>query len=586
MEINRTFDTLRAQLTNNPIDICLSAKVDGEWRKFSTAEISEIVDQLSLGLLKMGVEPGDKIGLVSFNRPEWVFADFAISQIGAINVPMYPNSTPEDYNFIIKDASIKLVFTGNLEITEKIEEATKDFEEKPQIFCLDNIEEKSFWKYILHQGDYSSLNAYREKIKSDELATIIYTSGTTGNPKGVMLSHNNIISNSRAVKNAFPHVSEGSRTLSFLPLCHIFERTALYTYMQMGVSIYYAESLETIAENLKEVKPQFFATVPRLLEKVYEKIVTKGYELSGVKKQLFFWALNLALQYELNKDQGFLYRLKLNIANKLIFSKWREALGGEVEFIVSGAAALQPRIAQVFWAAQIKILEAYGLTETSPGVSFTRAEPENARIGCVGPLLEHIEVKIADDGEILVKGPNVMMGYYNRPDATAEVIDSDGWFHTGDVGKMVENRFLKITDRKKEIFKTSGGKYIAPQMIENKFKESLLIEQIAVVGENQKYPAALIVPSFDGLREWCSQKGIDYTSDEAMITLPQVLQKFDKEIDLLNENFAQYEKIKKYHLLPEAWTIDRGELTPTLKLKRKTIHEKYADKIEGLFPKE
>lgn len=586
MEINRTFDTLRAQLTNNPLDICLSAKVDGEWKKFSTAEISEIVDQLSLGLLKMGVEPGDKIGLVSFNRPEWVFADFAISQIGAINVPMYPNSTPEDYNFIIKDASIKLVFTGNLEITEKIEEATKDFEEKPQIFCLDNIEEKSFWKDILHQGDYSSLNAYREKIKSDELATIIYTSGTTGNPKGVMLSHNNIISNSRAVKNAFPHVSEGSRTLSFLPLCHIFERTALYTYMQMGVSIYYAENLETIAENLKEVKPQFFATVPRLLEKVYEKIVTKGYELSGVKKQLFFWALNLALQYELNKDQGFLYRLKLNIANKLIFSKWREALGGEVEFIVSGAAALQPRIAQVFWAAQIKILEAYGLTETSPGVSFTRAEPENARIGCVGPLLEHIEVKIADDGEILVKGPNVMMGYYNRPDATAEVIDSDGWFHTGDVGKMVDNRFLKITDRKKEIFKTSGGKYIAPQMIENKFKESLLIEQIAVVGENQKYPAALIVPSFDGLREWCSQKGIDYTSDEAMITLPQVLQKFDKEIDLLNENFAQYEKIKKYHLLPEAWTIDRGELTPTLKLKRKTIHEKYADKIEGLFPKE
>lgn len=583
MEITRIFDTLQVQLENNPLEVCLAAKEDGKWKTYSTEEVLEIINQLSLGLLKMGVNPGDKVGLVSFNRPEWVFVDFAISQIGAINVPMYPNSTPEDYNFIINDAEIKLVFTGNGDITKKIEEATQSFEDKPQIFCLDNIEDKSYWKDILHQGDYSEIEPYRKEIKQEQLATIIYTSGTTGNPKGVMLSHTNIISNSGAVKNAFPHVSKNSRTLSFLPLCHIFERTALYTYMQMGVSIYYAESLETIADNLKEVKPHFFATVPRLLEKVYEKIVTKGYELTGVKKQLFFWALNLGLKYELNKDQGFLYRFKLGIANKLIFSKWREALGGEIEFIVSGAAALQPRIAQVFWAAQIKVLEAYGLTETSPGVSFTREEPENARIGCVGLLLDHIEVKIADDGEILVKGPNVMMGYYNRPDATAEVIDADGWFHTGDVGKMVEGRFLKITDRKKEIFKTSGGKYIAPQMIENKFKESLLIEQLAVVGENQKYPAALIVPSFDGIREWCSQKQIAYSSDEEMITNERVLNKIQKEIDSLNENFAQYEKIKKFRLLPKAWTIDDGELTPTLKLKRKAIYQKYEKEIDELF---
>jgi len=585
MEITRIFDTLQVQLENNPLEVCLAAKEDGKWNTYSTEEVLKTINQLSLGLLKMGVNPGDKVGLVSFNRPEWVFVDFAISQIGAINVPMYPNSTPEDYNFIINDAEIKLVFTGNGEITEKIEEATQSFEDKPQIFCLDNIEEKSYWKDILHQGDYSEIEPFRKEIKHEQLATIIYTSGTTGNPKGVMLSHANIISNSRAVKNAFPRVSENSRTLSFLPLCHIFERTALYTYMQMGVSIYYAESLETIADNLKEVKPQFFATVPRLLEKVYEKIVTKGYELTGVKKQLFFWALNLGLKYELNKDQGFLYRFKLGIANKLIFSKWREALGGEIEFIVSGAAALQPRIAQVFWAAQIKVLEAYGLTETSPGVSFTREEPENARIGCVGLLLDDVQVKIAEDGEILVKGPNVMMGYYNRPDATAEVIDADGWFHTGDVGKMVEGRFLKITDRKKEIFKTSGGKYIAPQMIENKFKESLLIEQLAVVGENQKYPAAIIVPSFDGIREWCSQKQIAYTSDEEMVTNERVINKIQKEIDGLNENFAQYEKIKKFRLLPKAWTIDDGELTPTLKLKRKAIYQKYEKEIDELFYK-
>lgn len=586
MEINRIFDTLPAQLANNPLDICLAAKEEGKWKTYSTQEVFDIVNQLSLGLLKMGVSPGDKIGLVSFNRPEWVFADFAISQIGAINVPMYPNSTSDDYNFIINDATIKLVFTGNLEVTEKIEQATETIAAKPQVFCFDKIEGKSFWKDILHQGDYSTIEAHREKIKPEELATIIYTSGTTGNPKGVMLSHNNIISNSRAVKNAFPHVSPNSRVLSFLPLCHIFARTALYTYMQLGTSIYYAESMDTIADNLKEVKPHFFATVPRLLEKVYDKIVTKGYELKGIKKQLFFWALNLGLKYELNKDQGFLYRFKLGIANKIIFSKWREALGGEIEFIVSGAAALQPRIAQVFWAAQIKILEAYGLTETSPGVSFTRAKPEDARIGCVGLLLEDIQVKIAEDGEILVKGPNVMMGYYNRPDATAEVIDKEGWFHTGDVGEMVEGRFLKITDRKKEIFKTSGGKYIAPQIIENKFKESLLIEQLAVIGENQKYPAALIVPSFDSLKEWCNQKEIEYTTDQEMVTHERVLKKFEKEINQLNENFAQYEKIKKYCLLPEAWTIEGGELTPTLKLKRKAINQKYADQIASLFPKE
>jgi len=582
MEITRIFDVVFNLHQQNPKPDALAAKENGQWRKYSTAEIVDRVNKLSLGLLKQGIGPNDKVGLVSFNKPEWVLADFAISQIGAINVPMYPNSTSDDYSFIINDAQVKLIFTGDEEITSKILEAIDNSDQSPKVYSFVKSEQP-FWRDLLEDGDFSQLEKYRKDIKSEDLATIIYTSGTTGNPKGVMLSHKNILSNSQAVGNAFPAVKPASRTLSFLPLCHIFERTALYTYMQMDTSIYYAESMDTIADNLKEVKPHFFATVPRLLEKVYEKIVVKGYELTGLKKQLFFWALNLGLEYELNENQGFVYNLKLKIANKLIFSKWREALGGNLDFIVSGAAALQPRIARVFWAAQIKVVEAYGLTETSPGVSFTRAEPENARIGCVGPLLEGVQVKIAEDGEILVKGPNVMMGYYNRPDATSEVIDEDGWFHTGDVGEMVEGRFLKITDRKKEIFKTSGGKYIAPQYLENKFKESLYIEQIIVVGEKQKFPAALIVPSFESLKEWCEQKGIKYTNDQEMVSNPKVVEKFDKEITRLNETFAQYEQVKKFELLSEPWTIDGGELTPTLKLKRKAIHAKFELNINRIY---
>jgi len=583
MEIRRTFDILLDQHKSQPLEDCLAAKEDNTWKTFSTQEVLDLVNRLSHGMFASGISANDKIGLVSFNRPEWVIADFAITQIGAINVPMYPNSTSEDYNFIIQDADLKCIFAGDADIAEKLEKASANLDSKPSIFTFDTIEGQKFWKDLLTEGKEEDLEKHRQKIKYEDLATIIYTSGTTGKPKGVMLSHKNILSNSYSVSNAFPKIEPGSRTLSFLPLCHIFERTALYVYMQKATSIYYAESMDTIADNLKEVKPHFFATVPRLLEKVYDKIIAKGFELSGAKKQLFFWAINLGLKYELNEDQGFLYRMKLAIANKLIFSKWRDALGGNIQFIVSGAAALQPRLARVFWAGKIKVLEAYGLTETSPGVSFTRAEPENARIGCVGPLLENVEVKIASDGEILVKGPNVMMGYYNRPDATAEVIDDEGWFHTGDVGEMVENRFLKITDRKKEMFKTSGGKYIAPQYLENKFKESIIIEQVIVVGETQKYPAALIVPSFEALKDWCAKKEITYTTDSEMLMNEKVKNKFDKEIEKLNKSFAQFEKVKRYKILDHTWTIDGGELTPTLKLKRKTIHAKYANEINELY---
>ncbi|QSE98141.1 AMP-dependent synthetase/ligase [Fulvivirga lutea] len=586
MEINRLFDTLDYQLEECPLDDSLANKVDGKWQTISTQEFKELVNQLSAGLINKEVQKDDKVGIVSFNRPEWVITDFAVTQIGAIGVPMYPNSTPGDYAFIINDASIKRVFCGDVEICEKIESVKDKLNQPVELYCFDENQKFEFWKNLFKQpgqSDIDEINARRDSIKTEDLATIIYTSGTTGNPKGVMLSHKNILSNSASVEEIFPNVEKGYRTLSFLPLCHIFERTGLYTYMRLGVSIYYAESMDTIGENLKEVKPQFFATVPRLLEKVYDKIVAKGYSLTGIKKQLFFWALQLGDKYEPNKSHSFIYKLKLAIANKLIFSKWREALGGNVQFIVSGAAALQPRLARVFWSAQIKILEAYGLTETSPGISFTRDDPKDVRIGCVGPLLPRVEVKFGEDGEILAKGPSVMMGYFNRPDATAEVLDSDGWFHTGDIGEMVEGRYLKITDRKKEIFKTSGGKYIAPQLIENKFKESTLIEQVMVIGEGEKFPSALVVPAFEVLRDWCEIKKINYTTDIEMIAHERVLKKFQKEVDRLNKSFAQYEKIKKIKLLPTSWTIESGELTPTLKLKRKVILSKYQADIDSLY---
>ena len=396
-----------------------------------------------------------------------------------------------------------------------------------------------------------------------------------------MLSHSNILSSATSVIKVVPSIEPGMNTLSFLPLSHIFERTGLYAYMHAGASIYYAESMDTIAENLKEVKPHFFATVPRLLEKVYDKILKTGYELKGVKKQLFFWALHLGQRYLPNQNQGWWYDTQLKWANKLIFSKWREALGGNIQFIVSAGAALQPRLATIFWAGQIRVLEAYGLTETSPGVTFSKYD--DIRIGSVGPLLDQVQLRIAEDGEVLVKGPNVMMGYYKRPDLTNEVINADGWFHTGDIGEMIEDTFLKITDRKKEIFKTSGGKYIAPQLLENKLKESLLIEQVMVVGEGQKFPAALIVPSFEALKDWCILHDIRYTTDEEMVTKPGIITKFRMEVDKLNDDFAQYQKVKKIRLLPKPWTVEDGELTAKLSMKRRVILEKNRPIIDDIY---
>jgi len=427
-----------------------------------------------------------------------------------------------------------------------------------------------------------ALQSHMDAILPEDVVTLIYTSGTTGNPKGVMLTHHNLLSNVKDCKVAVP-VNQHHRGLSFLPLCHVYERMLSYLYLDNGVSIYYAESTETVAANLKEVNPHIFTTVPRLLEKVYDRIVAKGYEQTGIKRALFFWALNLGLRYEISEPNRLWYDIQLSIARKLIFSKWQEALGGNIFCIVSGGAALQPRLARVFWAAGIKVLEGYGLTETSPVIAVNRVDPQKTRVGTVGVIIENLDVKIAADGEILVKGPNVMKGYYKRPDLTAEAIDADGYFHTGDIGEIIESKFLKITDRKKEIFKTSNGKYITPQKTENILKESLVIEQAMVVGEGQKYAAVLITPAIAGLKDWCKIKNISYTTDVEMLSKPEIIDKYQKEIDTANEKLGQFEQIKTFKILNTQWSIDSGEMTPTLKLKRKFILQKYATDVSALF---
>ncbi|MBC5775933.1 long-chain fatty acid--CoA ligase [Pontibacter sp. KCTC 32443] len=587
MSITRTIDLLSHQLNNYPKSDCLAVKREGQWVKYSTQDVQNMSNLVSLGLLKLGIGKNDKVAIISFNRPEWVFADFGIQQLGAISVPMYPTITVEDYRYIFNDAEVKVIFVADSELYNKVVAATDGMDSVKEIYTFDEVHGAKHWSEVVELGKQmenpDQLNALRDAVSPEDTLTIIYTSGTTGNPKGVMLTHSNLVSN---VQGTVPYVPVNNmhRALSFLPLCHIFERMLLYLYMRVGTSIYYAESIEKVADNLKEVQPHVFTTVPRLLEKVYDKIVAKGMELTGVKRRLFFWALELGLKYDPQVNHGWWYNQQLALANKLIFSKWREALGGNVIAIVSGGAALQPRLARVFWSANIRVMEGYGLTETSPVITVNRFEPENNMIGTVGMPIDGVEVKIAEaDGEILTRGPHVMKGYYNKPELTAEVIDSEGWFHTGDIGEMIQGKYLKITDRKKEMFKTSGGKYVAPQPIENKLKESVVIEQVMIVGEGQKYAAALIVPSFLGLQDYCQHKGIPYTSDVEMITKPEILDKFKREIDKANEGLAQYETVKKFTLIPNMWTVESGELTPTLKVKRKNISSNYKKEIESMF---
>ena len=580
----RIFDLLSYQLEKYDLPVCLADKKGGQWKTFSTRETINIIDQLSYGLLEAGIQPGDKIAIISENRTEWNFADFAIQQVGAVSVPMYPTITEDDYAYIFEHAAVKMAFVSSEEILSKTLAAKKMVSQVIETFTFDQLPEAGHWKSLLEENTTATqqkeLKERKAGILPTDLATIIYTSGTTGRPKGVMLSHHNIVSNAIGASKMVNLKAGKDKALSFLPLCHIFERTAIYFYSYMGTAVYYAENLETIGDNLKELKPHAFNAVPRLLEKIYDKIIEKGYTLKGIKKQLFFWAVNLGLKYEPDQKMGAWYDFQLKIARKLIFSKWQEALGGEIKQIVIGASALQPRLKRIFWAAGIKIMEGYGLTETSPGVVFGSYLPKKAKMDWIGTLVEKVEIKIAEDGEVLVKGPNVMMGYYKDPEKTAEVI-KDGWFHTGDIGEF-ENGYLKITDRKKEMFKTSGGKYIAPQVIENKLKESLLIEQVMVIGENKRFPAALIVPNIEAVNSWCERHQVD-KNDPSLLKNPKLLKKFDKEIALANEHFGQWEKIKKFEIIPDQWGIDTGELTPTLKLKRRVIKEKYRALTDDIY---
>jgi long-chain acyl-CoA synthetase len=585
MKIERLFDILPHQKQNHPLKTALAGKEKGKWVHYSTDDLIAEANAVSLGLLALGVEPGDKIANISNNRPEWNFLDFGMLQIGAVHVPIYPTITDEDYNYILNHAEVKYIFVSSAELYERIAKIAEKVPTVKAVYTFDQVAGAKHWSEVKQAGEGGNLKqveALKANVKADDLFTIIYTSGTTGFPKGVMLSHRNVASNVEASDKRVP-CSPGDNALSFLPLCHIYERMLTYMMMYRSISIHYAESMETIGDNLKEIKPQVFSSVPRLLEKVYDKIVSKGHELTGVKKALFFWALNLGLRYEINGANGWWYETQLKLANKLIFSKWREALGGNVKAIVSGAAALQPRLARVFWSAQIPVLEGYGLTETSPVISVNYYATMQVEFGAVGPVLEGVEVKLAEDGEILCKGPNIMMGYYKRPELTEEVIDKDGWFHTGDIGTFTANGNLKITDRKKEIFKTSGGKYIAPQVMENKFKESLLIEQLIVCGESKNFPSALISPAWDNVKYWCEHHGIAFTTQAEVIKNPALLEKFQSEIDHYNEGFGQWEKIKKFKLLPTSWSVETGELTATMKLKRKVIMEKFKADYDSMY---
>ena len=519
MNVTRLFDLIPNQLEKHPLQVAFAGKENGKWITYSSADFKKYTDQVSFGLLSKGITPGDKIAIISNNRPEWNFTDLGVLQIGAIDVPVYPTISENDLKFILTDADVKIVFVSSEELYLKVKNIAQNLPLKPLIYTYNRVNGAPHWTELLETGEKSKdenrLNNLKDAVKTEDLATLLYTSGTTGNPKGVMLSHANLVSNFVAVQH-LPPVKAGDKVLSFLPLNHIYERMLTYLYMYLSTSIYYAESMETIGDNIREVHPTAFSAVPRLLEKVYDKIVAKGTDLTGIKKKLFFWALELGLKYDPNIDGGIWYNFQLKLANKIIFNKWREALGGNTKAIVSGGAALQPRLARVFWAAQIPVLEGYGCTETSPVICVNNLEPNGMYVGTVGPVIEGVQIKIADDGEILCKGPNVMLGYYKRPDLTEESIDKDGYYHTGDIGEMVHNRFLKITDRKKEIFKTSQGKYIAPQMIENKLKESRFIEQAMVIGENQKFAAALIVPSFAFIREWAERKGLTFENNEAI----------------------------------------------------------------------
>lgn len=588
IEIKRLFDLPYYQLKTYPLERSFSSKVNGKWEGVSTQELVDQANEVSRGLLAMGIKPGDKIGMISNNRYEWHIMDIGILQIGAINVPIYPTISASDYEYIFNHSEIKIVVVSSDEILAKVNQIKGNSPSLEYVFTFNKIGGEKHWTEIKDKADgvdQSEVQKLMDGVKSEDMASIIYTSGTTGRPKGVMLSHNNILSNVHSAGKRFPAASPGHKSLSFLPICHIYERTLCYVYMKESTSVYFAESMETIGDNIKEIQPEVFSAVPRLLEKVFDKIIAKGAELTGIKKMLFFWAVRLGEKWEPNGENGGFYEWQLGIANKIIFSKWREALGGKVIAIASGSAALQPRLARVFNAAQIAIFEGYGLTETSPVISVNELENEGLMIGTVGRVIDDVAVKFGDDGEILCKGPNVMLGYYKDPEKTREVLTEDGWFHTGDIGKMVgkTNDFLKITDRKKEMFKTSGGKYVAPQPIENMLKESRFIEQAMVIGENHKHPAVLIVPAFEFVTEWCKRHNVKCETIEEVAHCSAVKDRIWKDVEKITKDLGKWEIPKKMEICTDVWSIENNELTPTLKLKRKVIKEKHQEEIKRIY---
>jgi len=587
-EVKRLFDFPYYQLEKFNLQKSLVSKYKGEWVATSTQDYIDKANAISRGLIRLGVQPNDKVAIISLtNRTEWNICDIGILQTGAQDVPIYPTISEDDYEYILNHSECMYCFVSCKEVKGKIDKIKGNVPSLKGVYSFDELENCSNWSEVLKLGEDDSNQNEVEKRKAavseTDLATIIYTSGTTGRPKGVMLSHKNIVSNAINSSLRLPMDLGKSKALSFLPVCHIYERMLLYMYQYCGVSIYFAESLETISDNLKEVHPHVMSAVPRLLEKIYDKIYSKGSDLSGIKKKLFFWAIELGLKYEPYGQNGWWYEFQLKIARKLIFSKWQEALGGDLKAVASGSAALQPRLARVFNAAGVPVMEGYGLTETSPVVTVNDMRDHHFRIGTVGKVLRETEVKIADDGEILVKGPQVMIGYYKETELTNEVL-KDGYFHTGDIGEVDKDGFLKITDRKKEMFKTSGGKYVAPQLLENAMKESFFIEQIMVVGDGEKMPAALVQLNFDFVVEWAKRKKLNLgNSKDELIKNERLIQRVQEEIDLHNEQFGKWEKIKRFELTPDVWCIESGHLTPTMKLKRKVIKQKYIDLYNKIY---
>ena len=586
-QVTRLFDIPQYQHETYNLKKALTTKYNNEWVSISSEEYINQINAISRGLLRLGVKANDKIAVISStNRTEWNVLDIGVLRIGAQNVPIYPTIAKEDYEYIMNHSESIYCFVSDAEVLEKLN-SIKEKTKLKGVYTFDDISGESSWKEVLKLGQDESnqnvVNDRKENVKPNDLATIIYTSGTTGQPKGVMLSHNNLISNVLDSEKRVPFEYGKSKALSFLPICHVFERMILYLYQYCGVEIYFAESIDKMTDNLKEVKPNVMTAVPRLYEKVYDKILEKGADLSGIKRALFFWAIDLGLRYEPYGQNGFWYEYQLKLARKLIFSKWKEGLGGNLDLMVSGSAALQPRLTRTFAAAGMPIMEGYGLTETSPVISVNDMRHGGFRVGTVGRIIDNVEVKIAEDGEILVKGPNVMLGYYKDSEKTAEVMTGD-YFHTGDIGEISSDGFLKITDRKKEMFKTSGGKYVSPALIENDLKQSHFIEQVMVIGEGEKMPAALIQPDFKFIKHWIEKKGKDIKPDNESIVSSQIIKdRIQKEVDKKNKNFGNWEQVKKFELTPDVWTIEGGHLTPTMKMKRKVIKEIYKDLVEKIY---